>query len=202
MTSADEFQPLSDFVFIWSVYQPECKCETGSTAIRAAGGLVVIDPIPLAAPAWAELLAFAPLRAVLLTNGNHVRHARQLREKHHVPVVTAPATRKDIDELKPDVVLLENELLYGIAAIPIPGATAGETAFHSREAGTVVVGDAMINLDVARGLEFLPDKYCTDAAANRVSLRKLLALDFHTVTFAHGTPLTTRAHEKLAALLA
>jgi glyoxylase-like metal-dependent hydrolase (beta-lactamase superfamily II) len=190
MTSADEFQPLSDFVFIWSVYQPECKCETGSTAIRAAGGLVVIDPIPLAAPAWAELLAFAPL------------HARQLREKHHVPVVTAPATRKDIDELKPDVVLLENELLYGIAAIPIPGATAGETAFHSREAGTVVVGDAMINLDVARGLEFLPDKYCTDAAANRVSLRKLLALDFHTVTFAHGTPLTTRAHEKLAALLA
>jgi glyoxylase-like metal-dependent hydrolase (beta-lactamase superfamily II) len=202
MTSADEFQTLTDSLFIWSAFQPAYKCETGSTAIRAAGGLVVIDPIPLAAAAWQELLALAPLRAILLTNGNHARQALQLREKHHVPVVTAPATRKDIEELKPDVVLLENELLYGIAAIPIPGATPGETAFYSRQSGVVVLGDAVINLDAEKGLEFLPDKYCTDAGANRTSLRKLLALDFHTVTFAHGTPLTARAHEKIAALLA
>jgi glyoxylase-like metal-dependent hydrolase (beta-lactamase superfamily II) len=202
MTSADDFQALNDAVFYWSAYDPAMKCDAGTTALRAAHGLVIVDPIPLAEPAWNELLAHAPLRAVLLTNGNHARQAAALREKYQVPLVTAPATRKDLGELKADVLLLENEFLYGITAIPIPGATPGETAFYCRGAGTVVIGDAVINVDPQKGLELLPDKYCTDPAQNRDSLRKLLALDFTSITFAHGTPVTTHAREKWANLLA
>jgi glyoxylase-like metal-dependent hydrolase (beta-lactamase superfamily II) len=200
MIAADEFQTLSDTLFQWSVYEPAVKCEVSCTAFRAASGLVVIDPVPLAEPAWQELLALAPLRAVLLTNGNHLRNAGQLRERHQVPIVTAAATGRDITELKPDVVLLENEWIYGITAIPIPGATPGETAYFARE-GVMVLGDAVINVDSDNGLELLPDKYCADPEQNRASLRKLLNFDFHTLTFAHGTPVTTRAKEKWAALL-
>ncbi len=202
MTFADEFQAISDSVYYWSVYDPALKCEVGSTALRSASGLVVVDPIPLAEAAWDELLCLAPLRAVLLTNGNHARYAPALREKYQVPIATAPATRKEIAELKPDVLLLENELLYGIAAIPVPGATPGETIFHFRAGGTLVVGDAAINVDPAKGLELLPDKYCNDPAQNRASLRKMLSLEFTTITFAHGLPVTTRAREKWAALVA
>jgi hypothetical protein len=200
MTCADEFQTLSPTLYHWSAYDPEVKCELCSTGFRAPNGLVVVDPIPLSDAAWQELFEQAPLRAILLTNGNHVRHAVELRQKYQVPVVTAPATRKDITELKPDVILLEHELLYGISPICIPGATLGETAFLSR-AGELALGDAVIHVSTEKGLEFLPDKYCFDAEQNRASIRKLLNFDFHTLTFAHGLPITSGAKERLAELL-
>lgn len=198
---AEEVQALSDSLFHWSYYAPDLKCEIGTTAFRINGGLVVIDPVPLAEPAWQELLAGSPLRAIFLTNGNHVREAALLRKQHHVPLVTAPDTRRDMSEIKPEVVLLPNELIYGIASVAIPGATPGETAFFSNT-GVMVVGDAIINTSLETGIEFLPDKYCTDAKANRASLHKLLDYDFHTLTFAHGAPVTTHAKDKLKALLA
>jgi len=205
-THADDFQALSDTLYHWSVYDPAIKCEMGCAALRLASGWVAIDPVPLAETAWNELLALAPLRAILLTNGNHVRDAVALRLRHHVPVVTAADTRRDIAELRPDVTLLPNELIYGIMPIAIPGATPGETAFYSNT-GVMILGDAVINTRPeagaapAAGLEFLPDKYCANAGQNRASLRKLLDFDFHTLTFAHGAPVTTRAKEKLSALL-
>ena len=199
-THADEFQALSESLYHWSVYDPSVKCEIGYTALKLASGWVVVDPVPLAEAAWKELLAMAPLRAILLTNGNHVRDTLALREKHHVPVVTAADTRRDITELRPDITLLPGELLYGIASIAIPGATPGETAFYSKT-GVMMLGDAVINTSPERGLEFLPDKYCADAEQNRASLRNLLNFDFHTLTFAHGAPVATRAKEKLSALL-
>ena len=195
---ADEFQALSDTLYHWSVFEPAVKCEIGCAALKLPSGWVVVDPVPLAEPAWEELLALAPLRAILLTSGNHVRDAIALRDRHKVPVATAPDTRRDITELKPDVLLLPGELLYGIAAIPIPGATPGETAFYS-DTGVMLLGDAVINLQ--EGLEFLPAKYCSDAKQNRTSLRRLLDFDFHTLTLAHGAPVISHAKEKLSALL-
>jgi glyoxylase-like metal-dependent hydrolase (beta-lactamase superfamily II) len=201
MTSqAAEFQKLSDAVCVWSVYEPTVKCEIGCTALKVSGGWVVIDPVPLSQASWEELLAEAPLRAILITNGNHVRDAANLRKRYKVPVVTAPDTRRDIDELRPEVTLLPGELLYGIQAIAIPGATPGETAFVSNT-GVLVLGDAVINVNTGRDLEFLPDKYCADAKQNRESLRKLLAFDFNILTMAHGMPVTQHAKIKLAGLL-
>ena len=199
-TQAAEFQMLNDAVCVWSVYEPSVKCEIGSTAIKAGSGWVVIDPVPLSEEAWDELLAEAPLRAILLTNGNHVRDAANLAKRHQVPIATAPDTRRDITELRPEVALLPGELLYGIKAIPIPGATPGETAFYS-SLGVLILGDAVINTSTERGLEFLPDKYCTDAKQNRESLRSLLTLDFKILTLAHGAPVVDRPKDKLAALL-
>jgi hypothetical protein len=65
----------------------------------------------------------------------------------------------------------------------------------------MLLGDAVIHTSTERGLELLPDKYCADAKQNRASLRNLLQFDFHTLTFAHGAPVTTHAKQKLSALL-
>ena len=197
---ADEFQALSDSLYHWSVYEPSVKCEIGCSALKLASGWVVVDPVPLVPDAWKALLELAPLRAILLTNGNHVRDTLALRKQHQVPIVTGAETRRDITELRPDITLLPNERLYGITAIAIPGATPGETAFFS-DTGVMLLGDAVINTSTETGLELLPDKYCTDAKQNRESLRKLLNYDFHTLMLAHGAPVTTRAKEKLRALL-
>ena len=59
----------------------------------------------------------------------------------------------------------------------------------------------MLNLDSEKGLELLPDKYCQDARQLRDSLRRLLDLDFHTLTVAHGLPVTQHARKKLSDLL-
>src|ERR1700677_3929866 len=197
---ADDFQALSDSLYHWAVYEPAVKCEIGCTALKLAAGWAIIDPVPLADDAWAQLLALAPLRAILLTNGNHVREAGTLRTRYQVPIVTAPDTRRAVTELKPDISLLPHELLYGIQAISIPGAAEGETAFFS-DLGVLTLGDAVINVSTADGLQFLPDKYCTDVRQNRESLRKLLAYNFHTLTLAHGAPVVSRAKEKFEALL-
>jgi glyoxylase-like metal-dependent hydrolase (beta-lactamase superfamily II) len=200
MKTAEEFQALGDSVYHWSVYEPAVKCELACTAIKSRGGLVVIDPIPLSDLAWEELLAIAPLRAILLTNENHVRDSEQLRRKHRAPIVAGPLAHRDITELKPDIALLETERLYGIVPIAIPGATAGETAYLS-EGGVLVLGDAVIHLDWEKGLELLPDKYCVDPEQNRASLRKLLNFDFHILTFAHGLPVISQAKEKWSAFM-
>ena len=200
MKTADEFQALEDCIYHWSVYEPSVKCEVSCTAVKVRGGMVVIDPVPMAEPAWQELTALAPLRAVLLTNGNHVRNSESLREKYRVPIIAAPLAHREITELKPDIALMETERLYGIAPIFIPGATKGETAFFS-DTGVMVIGDAVINLDPEKGLQLLPDKYCVDAEQNRASLQKLLNFDFHILTFAHGLPITSHAKEKWTAFM-
>jgi hypothetical protein len=197
---ADELQAVSDKLFHWSFFDPSCKCEVGSIAVKVVNGLVVVDPVPLADEPWQELTAGTPLRAVLLTNGNHARNAEALRKKHAVPIVTAIGTHKAVAPLVPDVTLLENELLYGVSAIPIPGGAPGETAFLFAE-GILALGDAVLNLDSEKGLELLPDKYCEDPQENRRSLARLLELPFHTLTFAHGLPVTQQAREKLRAVV-
>jgi hypothetical protein len=52
-----------------------------------------------------------------------------------------------------------------------------------------VVGDALVNLP-GRGLEILPDKYCTNPTQLRRSLRHLPMADL--VLTAHGAPFTGR----------
>lgn len=198
---AEEFQSLSATLIYWSFYNPALKCEMGSTALRTPDGLVVIDPSPLSPDAWKELLADDPLRAIFLTNSNHEREAVILQKRYGAQIAAAADAVPEITALKPNLILADREKFYGLTAIAIPGATLGETAFHAPENGVMVVGDAVINLSPTEGLELLPNKYCADAKQNRISLKKLLDFDFHTLTFAHGLPVTVRAKARLAELL-
>ena len=83
----------------------------------------------------------------------------------------------------------------------IDGAATGETAFHfADDGGTMVIGDALINLE-PYGFTLLPAKYCSDQRAMRRSLRRLLEWPFERLLFAHGTPILTAAREQLETLL-
>jgi hypothetical protein len=119
-----------------------------------------------------------------------------------VPVVTTASTRRAITEIKPDVILLDKELLYGLSPIPIAGTNAGETVFHSQEMGLLIFGDSVLNVSPEKGLMLLPDKYCADPAEMKASLKKLHDLEFHSMAFAHGSPILGRAKDQLKSLLA
>ena len=84
---------------------------------------------------------------------------------------------------------------------PIAGAPAGEIAvFSTADGGTLVVGDAIINMD-GYGFTFLPAKYCDDAKLMRKSLRRLLDFQFERLLFAHGAPIVSGARRRLEELL-
>ncbi len=199
MAIAREIQWLTPALAFWEAYEPSVKCDLTSSALVTAEGLVLVDPIALPAPALAELAAAAPPAAILLTNGNHSRTAAAFREKWGIRICATAGAAAELD-LAPDVILADGDLTVGgLRVVALPAAGPGEAAFIG--AGVAFIGDALIHLG-SHGFALLPEKYRANAAALPNELRKLLSYDFHILTFAHGTPLTLHARQRLENLLA
>jgi glyoxylase-like metal-dependent hydrolase (beta-lactamase superfamily II) len=200
MQPVAEIQHVTSRLAVWQGFDPEVKTDLSSTAVATTPGLVIIDPVPLADDALAELVGHLPVAAVVLTNGNHERAAAEFAERFSAPVlahadakgeITIPVTRW----------LAEGDLVAdALRVIALPGAGAGEIALHDEAAGLLCIGDALVNLD-ATGFTFLPEKYCADAKLLRASVKKLRGLTVQAVTFAHGLPVVQDAAKKLEALI-
>jgi len=158
----------------WHAYDPACKAELWSTCFTSPQRTVLFDPInwPKDSP-----LPASPIH-IVRTNGNHDRACASL----------AGQTKGGISQDVPE-----------FTAIPLPGAGKGEMAYFHESTGTLVVGDALINL-TPHGLMPLPDKYCSDPSLIRKSLRRLLDLPVEKIFFAHGAPILSSAQSKLRSL--
>lgn len=96
---------------------------------------------------------------------------------------------------------LGNGIAPELTPITIDGAVAGETAlFFAGDGGTIVVGDALINVE-PYGFALLPKKYCSDQEEMRRSLWQLLNFSFERLLFAHGYPLVASTQERLEEVL-
>ena len=200
MPIAEEFQLVTDRLAFWQAYAPAVKCDLSCCALRMEGGLVFIDPIPLAVDALAELTQLAPPLAVVCTNGNHARAAEEYRARFGIPVLAHADAVAELGIAVDQVVADGEAILGGLGVIALPGAVAGEIALHSPH-GTLHIGDALIHLE-ATGFALLPEKYCLDARELRRAAGKLLRIDFELLTFAHGLPLAAKARQRLETLLA
>ncbi len=199
MRPADEFQKIADGLFFWQGYDAAVKADLCSTALQVGAELFFVDPIPLAKEALAELTGIATPAAVILTNGNHERAAENFRERFNIPVFAHENSRGEISLAMDEWLVGENVAIRaGLTAVHLPGAGTGEMALHAHR--TLVVGDALINLGQT-GFAFLPDKYCANPKQLRESARRLLALDFDVMTFAHGLPIVADAKRRLKTLL-
>lgn len=198
MKAADELQQVTPSLWHWQVYEPAVKTDLSCCALATRAGLYFVDPLPLAEEALEELVTRARPAGVIVTSANHERAAADYGRRSGVPLFAHADAGQGFDAK------IEEGSRIGDAleVIEIPGAAEGEIALHTdADGGLLVVGDALINLE-PHGFTFLPEKYCADAALMRQSLRKLLELEFRVLCFAHGTPLVSKAHERLAALLA
>jgi glyoxylase-like metal-dependent hydrolase (beta-lactamase superfamily II) len=196
MAKSNELTRISPNYAIWQAYDLSVKADLFSTAIQIRHGLMVIDPIPMTAPARIELEAMGEICAALLTNANHARAITEFAgpESCWVP-----------DQLSPTFgnaqILTGGARIHGLDLIAINGAAPGEFAFHdARDGGTLIVGDALINFG-RHGFTLLPVKYCTNRKQMIRSLRALLDLSFARIFFAHGQPILSGARDRLAALL-
>jgi glyoxylase-like metal-dependent hydrolase (beta-lactamase superfamily II) len=198
---AEEAQMFASGAYYWETFSREIMTDLSCAAWRNAGEVVFIDPVPLAKKPLAEVIGGAKPAAVLLTNANHERGAAWFRDALKVKVLAQRAAEPEL-EIKADAFFDDGAALpSGLRAIHLPGATASETAFFTpKHGGIVFLGDALVNLPDS-GFDFLPEKYSKDPEQSRRSLRKLLALDFQIMTFAHGHPIIRDAKARLAALL-
>jgi glyoxylase-like metal-dependent hydrolase (beta-lactamase superfamily II) len=191
MKPVADFHQITRDLFVWHGYNPECKTDCTSTAIRTPDGFVLIDPVRLEEQAIERIVSDDKVVAVLLTNGNHLRGSLYEKERLDVPIYAPSGTE---NMLPVDRVVSDGELLWEtLRAIALPGGSPGETAYHAP--GVLVIGDAVTNLD---GLQILPEKYCADLPLLLNSLRAIRPLQFEVACFAHGLPIVDQARQKLA----
>ncbi|MDQ2919184.1 MAG: hypothetical protein M3R10_04820 [Verrucomicrobiota bacterium] len=171
------------------------KADLFSTAITVASGTFLIDPIELGDE---ESPIGAAATGIVITNANHLRASADFSTRFSAPIYAMPdADIASARELH-DGDFLADEL----QVIAIEGAAPGEIAiFSARDQGLLIVGDALINFG-SNGFTFLPAKYCSNPKRMRKALRRLLDLDFERMLFAHGTPIISKARDRLAALFA
>jgi hypothetical protein len=194
MKPIPEYHQISDNLFIWHGYNPECKTDCSSTAIRTPEGFVLIDPIRLEEQAIERMVGEDRVGAVLLTNGNHVRGSLYEKERLDVPIYSPQGTQQ---EVQADYFVSNGELLFQtLKVIALPGGGSGESAYLAPD--VLVIGDALTNLD---GLQVLPERYCTNFSLLRESLRALRSLNFENLCFGHGLPILGKAKERLAGIL-
>ena len=190
MKPVPEYYQITEDLFVWHGFNPECKTDCSSTAIRTPEGFVLIDPVRLEEQAIERMVGDDRVSALLLTNGNHLRGALYEKERLDIPLYAPEGARQEVPA---DRFLRDGELLFErLKAIGLPGAGPGETAYLAQE--VLVIGDAITNLD---GLQILPDTYCGNFSLLLESLRVLGALEFDIACFAHGLPIVGKAREKV-----
>ena len=201
MVRAAELQQLSSSLWLWQAFDPEVKADLFSTVVRTGEQLFVIDPILLERDAFGELDALGKVTGVLVTNANHLRAVESFAQKYDATVFAADAVACELLGVKKFALGKGEQVVREFTCIPIAGAAAGETAYHfPADGGTMVVGDALINLE-PYGFALLPEKYCSNQKEMRRSLRQLLDRPFERLLFAHGVPLLRSGRARLEVLL-
>ena len=200
MAIACELVQVAPSLLIWQCYDPTLKADLFSTAITTRNGRFLIDPIPLTDAALGQLLNADSVNGVIVTNRNHLRASLEFADQFSVPIFAHAETFSGQAFLGTKVGD-GGEICDELAVIAIDGAAEGEIVLHSpTNGGTLITGDALINFE-PYGFTFLPRKYCSNEKEMRRSLRRLLTCKAERMLFAHGSPILSRAGERLQQLL-
>lgn len=200
MAIACELVQVAPSLLIWQCYDPALKADLFSTAITTRNGYFLVDPIRLTDAALGQLLNADSVNGVIVTNRNHLRASAEFADRFSVPIFAHAETFPG--QAFPGTKIDDGgKICDELAVIGIEGAAAGEIVLHSApNGGTLVTGDALINFE-PYGFTFLPRKYCSNEKEMRRSLRKLLTCKAERMLFAHGSPILSRAGERLQQLL-
>ena len=181
--------------------------------VKAEDALMLVDPCRLPESDLKTLEGLGAPTHVMVTNGNHERHAEFYRSRYNAKVMT---NRKLMSKLKVgiDGFFEDGETLPGgLLAIEMPGLVAGETILlHPGGKGALVVGDAIFNYHredfaapmklfnafgmLPEGLNPMPSFGMEDKAEAAKSYRRLLDFDFDAIFVSHGSPYLSGAKEK------
>lgn len=195
---ADQILLSSNGLAEWSSYSVEHKVTLTSHAMVHRNDLYLFDPIELADDPFDVLCRQARPRAIVLTNGNHVRASRLFAERLQIPI-WAPE-RSAVDGLQVKTLPTGETEWEGWNLFPLPGGGPGETAFRLQIPSLVVIGDAIVNLE-DHGFIVLPEKYCKNQVQLKEGLERLVQDPFEQLAVAHGSFVKEKASDKVRELL-
>ncbi|HEY3197551.1 MAG TPA: hypothetical protein VGJ57_06025, partial [Nitrospirales bacterium] len=154
---------------------------------------VLIDPLPMDSQALKKL---GKVKAICLTASCHERAASRYRRSFKVPVY-APKGAVDFERRPDRRYTSGNRLPGGLKAVHSPGPTNGHYSFYlRRDRGVVFCADLLTNAK-GRGLAFVPGEYQDDPKRTRMSVRRLLELQFKVLCPNHGNPIATSAKKAM-----
>lgn len=88
--------------------------------------------------------------------------------------------------------LREGDELGGFTVLETPGHSSGHVSYWRARDRVLILGDVLANMKLATGLPGLrepPTIFTPDPALNRVSARRVAALEPELICFGHGPPL-------------
>jgi glyoxylase-like metal-dependent hydrolase (beta-lactamase superfamily II) len=201
MRLVSDFDRIASNIAIWHSYDSAVKAERYSSCLLTSQTAYLVDPIPLHNEALDELVGSCRVAGIIITNCNHRRASAKFAEQFSVPVFAHREALTNNEPGKFSRVADGDKICEGLRVIGIEGAADGEIALHYlSDGGTFIIGDALINLE-PYGFTFLPAKYCLKQKQMRRSLRKLLGYKTERILFAHGTPILSRASDRIKGLL-
>src|SRR5690349_16819236 len=96
----------------WAAFHTEWKVSFNSYAVRAADGIVLIDPTKPTPAGLKQLEALGQPVAVVLTNAHHDRDADWFRKQYEAQIYAHEQAQTDCDT-KIDVLVVDGEKLPG-----------------------------------------------------------------------------------------
>jgi glyoxylase-like metal-dependent hydrolase (beta-lactamase superfamily II) len=183
-------------LFHYMIDDERIKTPSHGYALVQNGKLALIDPLPLDP---AQIARLGTIETILIGTPSHQRSAWTYRRETHAKVF-APEGWSDLEE-KPDGTYREGAALPGgLRPLHAPGPHEAHYAFHlDRKPGVLLCTDLWHV--TPRGVEFLPDKYMSDATRARESARRLLEVNFDILCFGHGDPIRKGARKVVADLV-
>jgi glyoxylase-like metal-dependent hydrolase (beta-lactamase superfamily II) len=194
---AKSIERIATGVWRWSLRDDRIDFESDAYAVAADGGVVMIDPLPLAERALNKL---GRVSAICLTAACHQRSAWRYRRAFAVKVY-APLGARKMEEEPDERYRAGDRLPGGLRAYSTPGPEVAHYAFLREGRPKVLFVADLVMRKRRRPLAFVPAQYHDDPKATRASVQRLLKLDFAILCLAHGPPLR-RPHEALRRLLA
>lgn len=195
---AERIEEVVPGVLHWHLADDRIGGHTSAAhAVVGEEGTVLIDPLPLAAEAAAQL---GPVSAILLTTGSHQRSAWRLRRELDVPV-WVPALARAIDE-EADERYGHGDVLPGdLLAVFTPGAGTTQHTFLLDDR-VAFVPDLLMR-PPGESLSLVPGEYMHDPEQARQSLERLVDEHrFDVLCLSHGVPVTEDPEAAIRAALA
>lgn len=189
-------------VWTWSWLSEPHGYNFNGHLIVDGGGNICVDPVEPGAEGLAELARRGVAR-ILLTNRNHVRAANMVKARTRARVAIHPA---DAGHARNQGAEIDDELQIGetigpLTVVTVPGKSPGEVALHWPARRIVIVGDALIG-NPPGACRLLRDAVMDDPPQLRMSVGRLLDLDFDTLLVGDGEPIVGGAKERVRELVA
>jgi hypothetical protein len=183
----------------WATFHPGIQAHVSSYYVEPAG--IVIDP--MVPDEGLDAFADGPRpQQVVLTSGNHTRHAGRFAEAFGIPIRVSIEGKERIgDALEVEIYNAHEEVAPGVQAVHVGILSPDEYALHvTATEGALALADGANHY--APTLGFFPDELLGDDPDEvKEGLKRrfltLLERDFEHLLVAHGDPIVRHGKKAL-----